>query len=100
MLTTADAAETGTDDVALMQGTIDAIDSSLIDLVEQRRALSLAIQQARAGQGEPSLSVSRELETAERYRAAIGQSGSDLARFILAFSRRPAQDDSLPGHRS
>lgn len=79
--------------IAATRAVIDVVDSTIVALVERRRALSHEIQQLRLSRGEPRLSVSWELEIVDSYRSALGKSGSDLARVILAVSR-----GALPDH--
>ncbi|MGH3312577.1 MAG: chorismate mutase [Streptomyces sp.] len=63
---------------------IDELDAEIIALVQERRAVSVRVQQARAeGHG----GLAREMEVLGRYRDALGRPGTQLAMTLLGLCR-------------
>ncbi len=73
--------------IAAGRGRIDKLDRAIIDLIEQRIAVSREIQQARMGTGGRRIELSREMEVLARYRESLGKPGAGLAMTILELCR-------------
>ncbi|MFC5906914.1 chorismate mutase [Streptacidiphilus monticola] len=73
--------------IAGARARIDALDTQLLDLIDQRRAVSAEVQAARIASGGPRLSLTREMEILERYRARLGRAGTDVAMLLLELCR-------------
>lgn len=66
---------------------IDELDARIIELVQERRAVSAGIQQARIEAGGRRVELAREMKILDRYREALGRSGTQLAMTLLALCR-------------
>ncbi|MFE1961847.1 chorismate mutase [Streptomyces sp. NPDC059479] len=66
---------------------IDALDDRIIGLVQERMAVSAAIQDARITSGGRRVHLSREMEILGRYREALGKPGTALAMTLLELGR-------------
>ncbi|MFJ2648792.1 chorismate mutase [Streptomyces sp. NPDC087420] len=66
---------------------IDALDDRIIGLVQERMAVSAAVQRARMSSGGRRIHLSRENEILGRYRDALGRPGTALAMTLLELSR-------------
>nr|WP_066957159.1 chorismate mutase [Streptomyces lushanensis] len=66
---------------------IDALDDRIIGLVQERMAVSAAVQDARITSGGRRVHLSREMEILGRYREALGRPGTALAMTLLELSR-------------
>ncbi|WP_327234918.1 chorismate mutase [Streptomyces sp. NBC_01317] len=66
---------------------VDALDDRIIGLVQERMAVSAAVQRARTTSGGRRIHLSRENEILGRYRAALGRPGTALAMTLLELSR-------------
>jgi chorismate mutase len=66
---------------------IDALDDRIIGLVQERMAVSTAIQKARLTSGGRRVNLSREMEILGRYRDALGKPGTSLAMTLLELCR-------------
>lgn len=83
-----------TEDVAApsidsMRERIDEIDAALIELWLERAGLSHRIGERRLAAGCTRLALSREREIMDRFRAAIGADGTQLAMLVLRAGRGP-----------
>ncbi|MGW6745144.1 chorismate mutase [Streptomyces sp. NPDC055025] len=91
--TASSAASTGarTDEAATLIGgareRIDALDDRIIGLVQERMAVSAAVQDARITSGGRRVHLSREMEILGRYREALGKPGTALAMTLLELGR-------------
>jgi chorismate mutase len=89
------SAETGTDAqdasdrITAMRQRIDEIDNALIQLWQERAALSQQVGATRLASGGTRLVLSREREILDRFRAALGADGTQLALLILRAGRGP-----------
>jgi chorismate mutase len=89
------SAETGTDaqdasdSITAMRQRIDEIDNALIQLWQERAALSQQVGATRLASGGTRLVLSREREILDRFRAALGADGTQLALLILRAGRGP-----------
>jgi chorismate mutase len=89
------AANTGTDEssaaaqIAAIRERIDEIDHALIALWQERASLSQAVGATRVAAGGTRLVLSREREILDRFRAALGADGTQLALLLLRAGRGP-----------
>ncbi|MFF3764654.1 chorismate mutase [Streptomyces sp. NPDC001922] len=86
-------ADTGarTDEAAALIGgareRIDDLDGRIIGLVQERIAVSEAIQQARTASGGRRVNLSREMEILNHYSGQLGKPGTALAMTLLELCR-------------
>jgi chorismate mutase len=73
--------------IAEARGRIDALDAEILDAVLRRIAVSAEVQAARIAAGGPRLSLTREMEILDRYRAQLGTSGTEIAMLLLELCR-------------
>lgn len=66
---------------------IDACDAEIIELVQRRLAISREIGALRAAAGGTRLSLSREQQVLDRFRAALGPDGAALGMMLLRQGR-------------
>lgn len=66
---------------------IDALDDRIIGLVQERMAVSTAIQEARMGSGGRRVNITRENEILSHYSDALGRPGTTLAMTLLELCR-------------
>lgn len=66
---------------------IDALDNQIIALIQERVAVSAAIQQARITSGGRRVHLAREMEVLSRYSGALGKPGTSLAMTTLELCR-------------
>jgi len=89
------AANTGTDtpevaaQIRQLRERIDEIDRQLIELWQERAALSREVGRARLAAGGTRLVLAREREILERFRSALGQDGVQFALLLLRAGRGP-----------
>jgi len=77
------------DEIRAMRERIDEIDQSIIDLWLERARLSQSVGKTRMASGGTRLVLSREREIVERFRAALGPDGTQIALMILRAGRGP-----------
>ena len=77
------------DEIRAMRERIDEIDQALIDLWLERAHLSQQVGKTRMASGGTRLVLSREREIVERFRAALGPDGTQVALMILRAGRGP-----------
>lgn len=93
--TPATATDTGTqeadaaDQILAMRERINAIDAKIIELWQERAALSQRVGATRVASGGTRLVLSREREILDRFRSALGADGTQLALLILRAGRGP-----------
>ncbi|MCX4470063.1 Intracellular chorismate mutase [Micromonospora sp. MW-13] len=86
---------TGTDDsaaaarIVAIRERIDEIDRTLIELWQERAALSQEVGATRMASGGTRLVLSREREILERFRQSLGADGTQLALLLLRAGRGP-----------
>ncbi len=68
---------------------IDEIDSAIIQLWQERAAISAEVGRVRIASGGTRLVLSREREIVDRFRDALGADGVQLALLILRAGRGP-----------
>ncbi|GAA2520262.1 chorismate mutase [Pilimelia columellifera] len=73
--------------ITALRERIDAIDTALIDLWQERAELSGQVGAARIADGGTRLALAREREILRRYRAALGADGVPLAMLALQAGR-------------
>ena len=66
---------------------LDDIDSRLMQLLSERRAVSKQVQQLRVQSGGSRVEHSRENAIIRRWADSLGDSGADLALAVLAHCR-------------
>jgi len=66
---------------------IDALDAQLIELINQRMAVSAEIQAARMADGGRRLDLRRETEVIGRYTRSLGRPGTSVAMALLELGR-------------
>jgi chorismate mutase len=72
-----------------MRARIDEIDAMLIQLWQERAAISQQVGKTRVASGGTRLVLSREREIMDRFRAELGPDGTQLALLILRAGRGP-----------
>jgi chorismate mutase len=77
------------DEIRAMRDRIDEIDQAIIDLWLERARLSQQVGRTRMASGGTRLVLSREREIVERFRAALGADGTQVALMILRAGRGP-----------
>ncbi len=77
------------DEIRAMRERIDEIDQAIIDLWLERARLSQAVGKTRMASGGTRLVLSREREIVDRFRAALGPDGTQIALMILRAGRGP-----------
>ena len=80
-------AETAEDQIKVLRGQIDAIDTAIMRLVAERAALSRRVQAARMNSGGTRVELGRERVILDAYRAALGSHGPAVADAILQVCR-------------
>lgn len=68
---------------------IDEIDRALVELWRERTELSQQIGAIRVGSGGPRRVLARESVILNRFRAALGNDGVELANLLLRAGRGP-----------
>jgi chorismate mutase len=76
-------------EIRAMRERIDEIDQAIIDLWLERAHLSQQVGRTRMASGGTRLVLSREQEIFERFRAALGADGIQVAQMILRAGRGP-----------
>jgi chorismate mutase len=88
-------ADTGTEEaeaaarILAMRERINEIDSALIALWQERATLSQQVGATRVASGGTRLVLSREREILDKFRAALGADGTQLALLVLRAGRGP-----------
>jgi chorismate mutase len=75
--------------IGAIRERIDEIDSELIALWQERAVLSREVGATRVASGGTRLVLSREREILDRFRAALGADGTQLALLVLRAGRGP-----------
>jgi chorismate mutase len=87
--------------ISAMRARIDEIDAALIQLWQERAAISQRTGMMRVAAGGTRLALAREREILERFREALGPDGTQLALLILRSGRGPLlAAPGLPGRRT
>ena len=91
-MATMTAAEQRTSAAAQISGLrerLDEIDARMIELWQERAAISQEVGRTRVASGGTRLVLNRENEILDRYRTALGADGIQLALLILRAGRGP-----------
>jgi chorismate mutase len=90
-MTTMTAAEQdlATARITALRERLDEIDTKLIELWQERAQISQEVGRTRVASGGTRLVLNRENEILDRYRAALGADGVQLALLILRAGRGP-----------
>ncbi len=75
--------------ISLWRARIDEIDAALVALWQERATISQQVGQTRLAAGGTRLSLARERQILDRFRAKLGPDGTQLALLILRAGRRP-----------
>jgi chorismate mutase len=75
--------------IATLRERLDQIDAELIELWLERARCSQEVGATRVAAGGTRLVLAREKEILERFRAALGADGTQLALLILRAGRGP-----------
>ena len=75
--------------IASLRERINEIDTALIELWQERAALSQQVGATRLATGGTRLVLAREREILERYRNALGSDGTQLGLLVLRAGRGP-----------
>lgn len=75
--------------IAELRERIDQIDAQIIELWLERSRCSQEVGATRVASGGTRLVLAREKEILERFRAALGPDGTQLALLILRAGRGP-----------
>jgi chorismate mutase len=73
--------------ISHLRQRLDEIDQQLIELWQERAAISHEVGVTRVAAGGTRLSLAREQEILNRYRAALGEDGIQLAMLVLRAGR-------------
>ncbi|MFV2021887.1 chorismate mutase [Micromonospora sp. LOL_023] len=90
-----DPRQTGTDSpdaaerILAIRNRINEIDETMISLWQERAELSRQVGAVRIASGGTRLVLSREREIVDRFRAALGADGTQLALLVLRAGRGP-----------
>lgn len=75
--------------IAQLRARIDEIDALLVALWQERADISREVGTTRVAAGGTRLVLSREREILDRFSAALGPDGTQLALLILRAGRGP-----------
>jgi chorismate mutase len=85
----ADGDAAANDHIAGLRRRLDEIDQQLIELWQERAAISHEVGVTRVAAGGTRLVLAREQEILARFREALGADGTQLALLILRAGRGP-----------
>lgn len=77
------------DEIRALRERIDEIDQAIIDLWQERSRLSQEVGKTRMASGGTRLVLAREREIVDRFRAALGPDGTQVALLLLRSGRGP-----------
>jgi chorismate mutase len=86
-VTAADASEPSESRIGALRRRIDEIDQILIELWQERAAISQEVGATRVAAGGTRLVLAREQEILARFRDALGADGTQLAMLLLRAGR-------------
>ncbi|MDT4987839.1 MAG: chorismate mutase [Micromonosporaceae bacterium] len=75
--------------ISSLRSRIDEIDETIMSLWQERAAISQEVGRTRVASGGTRLVLAREREILERFRAVLGEDGTQLALLILRAGRGP-----------
>jgi chorismate mutase len=73
--------------IASLRTRIDEIDATIIRLWQERAAISQEVGRTRVASGGTRLVLAREREILDRFRASLGEDGTQLALLVLRAGR-------------
>jgi chorismate mutase len=73
--------------ISSLRTRIDEIDETIINLWQERAAISQEVGKTRVASGGTRLVLAREREILDRFSAALGEDGTQLALLILRAGR-------------
>ncbi|MFF0161133.1 chorismate mutase [Streptomyces sp. NPDC005263] len=76
--------------IARLRSRIDGLDAEILRLLDRRRELSGAVQQARIAAGGRRTAFGRENEIIKRYADRLGRPGGAIAMTVLEICRGTA----------
>ena len=82
-----EAKQAADDRIAALRARLDEIDQTIIDLWQERAAISHEVGVTRVAAGGTRLVLAREQEILNRFRDALGADGTQLAMLILRAGR-------------
>jgi chorismate mutase len=82
-------ATAATEHIAGLRERLDEIDARIIELWQERAAISQEVGRTRVASGGTRLVLNRENEILERYRSQLGADGVQLALLVLRAGRGP-----------
>ena len=88
-MSTGTADSGASDHIGALRNRIDEIDNALIELWQERARISGEVGRVRIASGGTRLVLSREREIVDRFRAALGPDGTQIALMILRAGRGP-----------
>lgn len=77
------------EEITAIRQRINEIDQTIIDLWQERSGLSQQVGRTRMASGGTRLVLSREREIIEKFRAALGPDGTQVAMLLLRAGRGP-----------
>ncbi|GAA2142383.1 chorismate mutase [Glycomyces algeriensis] len=83
------SAEIAPDELQDLRVEIDALDAEIIRLWQRRAEVSKRIGEIRMANGGTRLVLDRERAILEKYRAALGDDGIQIAMLVLRSGRGP-----------
>jgi chorismate mutase len=86
---TVESVESATAHIAGLRARLDEIDAKMIELWQERAAISQEVGRTRVASGGTRLVLNRENEILDRYRAQLGADGVQLALLVLRAGRGP-----------
>ncbi|THV27646.1 chorismate mutase [Glycomyces paridis] len=88
-MTATTSPEVVTDDLNELRTEIDGLDAEILRLWQRRAEVSKTIGEIRMANGGTRLVLDRERAILEKYRAALGDDGIQIAMLILRAGRGP-----------
>ncbi|MPZ28875.1 MAG: chorismate mutase [Micromonosporaceae bacterium] len=82
-------ADAASAEIAQLRTRIDEIDTALVQLWQERAALSQRVGAARVAAGGTRLALAREREILDRFHRDLGPTGTQLGLLILRAGRGP-----------
>jgi len=83
------SAEIAPDELQDLRVEIDALDAEIIRLWQRRAEVSKRVGEIRMANGGTRLVLDRERAILEKYRAALGDDGVQIAMLVLRSGRGP-----------
>lgn len=81
------AGGTSGEEIAAARQVIDALDGRIVELIQERMAVSEHVQRVRLASGGRRIDLAREMEILRHYRQELGEPGTRLAMTLLELCR-------------